>query len=249
MAGWIKIHRDIAKHWIFQDAEKFKWWIDMILLASHEDKKTLVGGKLVDFKRGQIIASLSFFSKRWGRSKEKVLNFLKLLESDQMIDRYTDHKVTIITICKYEDYQKVEESSPTNVPTDSDTDDRPMTDQCPTETKNVEECKRNNNTYSAHTHEEKTPWIASAEQGFYSTFKGQGSAIPFARTVGKTPREVMALLDVYMAKRELQNSGHKDFSEFVNFFLWNVQNNKVSLPLQQEEKKVISNNDIYHVYD
>ena len=60
MAGWIKIHRDIAKHWIFQDAEKFKWWIDLLLMASFEDNKTLVGDRLVEVKRGQQIISLSF---------------------------------------------------------------------------------------------------------------------------------------------------------------------------------------------
>lgn len=246
MAGWIKIHRDITNHWIFQDAEKFKWWIDMILLASHEDKKTLVGGRLVDFKRGQIIASLSFFSKRWGRSKEKVLNFLKLLESDQMIDRCTDQKVTIITICKYEDYQKVEESSPTDIPTNTPTDDRPMSDRCPTETKNVEECKRNNNTNPAHAREEVVYWDAQREQGFFNTFKGLGSAIPLARSVGKTPSEIMQLLDIYMAKRQVKNLGHKDYNQFASLFLWAVENKKVTLPEQPpQQKKIVGNAETY----
>ena len=208
----------------------------MILLASHEDKKTLVGGRLVDFKRGQIIASLSFFSKRWGRSKEKVLNFLKLLESDHMIDRCTDQKVTIITICKYEDYQKVEESSPTDVPTNTPTDSRPMSDQCPTETKNVEECKRNNNTNPAYAREEIVSWDSSRERGFYESFKGQGSAIPSAKIVGKTPTEVMGLLDVYMAERQLKNKGHKDINEFTSLFLWHIKNKKISLPVEEKAK-------------
>jgi hypothetical protein len=251
MAGWIKIHRDITNHWIFQDAEKFKWWIDMILLASHEEKKTLVGGKLVDFKRGQIIASLSFFSKRWGRSKEKVLNFLKLLESDQMIDRCTDQKISIITICKYEDYQKVEDQQPTDVPTDNKTDVRPMSDRCSTETKNVEECKRNNNTYSAHAREGIVTWNADTEKGYASTFISQGSAIPFAKRVGKTPQEVVKLLEVYMADRELKNKGHKDYNEFVNLFLWHVNNKKIALPAEEQkpkERKVISGSDILKIY-
>ena len=69
MAGWIKIHREITKHWIFQDAEKFKWWIDMLFLASYEDNKTVIGNKIVEVKRGQFLGSLSFFMKRWGISK------------------------------------------------------------------------------------------------------------------------------------------------------------------------------------
>ena len=33
MAGWIKIYRDIQEHWIWQDANKLKWWLDIILMA------------------------------------------------------------------------------------------------------------------------------------------------------------------------------------------------------------------------
>ena len=90
MAGWIKVHRDITKHWIFQDAEKFKWWMDLLIMASYEDDKLLVGDNLVTLKRGQLSVSLSFLSTRWRRSKETVLNFLKLLESDRMIERKSE---------------------------------------------------------------------------------------------------------------------------------------------------------------
>ena len=85
MSGWIKIYREITQHWIFQDAEKFKWWIDMIFLASYEDNRVLVGNHLVSLKRGQFIASIAFLVKRWGVGKDKVINFLKLLQVDGMI--------------------------------------------------------------------------------------------------------------------------------------------------------------------
>jgi DNA replication protein DnaD len=127
MCGWIKIHRDIAKHWIFQDAEKFKWWIDLIMMASHEDHRTVVGDSIVVIQRGQMSVSLSFLSSRWGRSKEKVLAFLRLLESDNMIKRVADRKSTTITICNYDSYQDVEMPTPTNL--------RPISDR-------IQECRR-----------------------------------------------------------------------------------------------------------
>ena len=113
MSGWIKIYREITRHWIFQDAEKFKWWIDLLLMASHEDCRVMVKGELASLKRGQLTVSLSFLSARWGRSKEKVLNFLRLLESDHMIERNSDRKSTTITICNYDSYQEVSEQTPT----------------------------------------------------------------------------------------------------------------------------------------
>lgn len=247
MAGWIKIHRDIAKHWIFQDAEKFKWWIDLLLTASHEDNKYLMGDRLVEVKRGQQIISLSFLADRWDTSKRTVLKFLTLLESDGMCNRCTHQKVTILTICNYESYQE----SDTPKVTDVVTDEYPIGNRLVTELKNVEECKRNNNTYSAHAREGIVPWNADTEKGYASTFISQGSAIPFAKRVGKTPQEVVKLLEVYMAERELKNKGHKDYNEFVNLFLWHVNNKKIALPVEEQkpkERKVISGSDILKIY-
>lgn len=247
MTGWIKIYRDITSHWIFQDAEKFKWWIDLLIMASHEDYKTLSNGNLVSLKRGQLSVSLSFLSSRWGRSKEKVLNFLRLLESDGMIQRSSDRKSTIITVCNYDSYQDTSELIPTTEPTDV----RPMSDQCPTEYKNVKNVEEiNNNTNTAYAREGDVVWIASVEQGFAEAFKAQGSAIPFARKTGKKPQEVLELLDIYQATRQLKNKGHRDFNQFVNLFLWSVENNKISIPTETKKKepKVISGSDIFNVY-
>lgn len=247
MSGWIKIYREIAQHWIYQDAEKFKWWIDLLFMAAHEDYKTLINGNLISLKRGQLSVSISFLASRWGRSKEKVLNFLKLLESDNMITRNSDRKSTIITICNYESYQDVSDQSPTNEPTDV----RPISDQSPTEYKNVEECKEyiNKHTNSACTREGIVSWDAVREQGYFDTFKGQGSAIPFSKRVGRTPQEVVMLAEVYMATRQLKDKGHRDYNEFVNLFLWHVENNKISLPAQPKaEKKIVSGADVFKVY-
>ena len=233
MSGWIKIHRDIARHWIFQDAEKFKWWIDLLLLASFEDNKALVGDRLVEVKRGQQIASLSFLSKRWNKAKGTVLKFLELLESDHMIERHTDRKVTILTICNYESYQEVDKQTLTDVVNDSE----PMTDRCLTELKNVEDCKEIYNTNSARTHEERVSWDASRERGFCETFKARGAFLPMGTATGKSGKEILALLDVYMANREVRDMGHKDYNEFVNLFKWHIENGKVKVYDQPQQKK------------
>ena len=225
MSGWIKIHRDIARHWIFQDAEKFKWWIDLLLLASFEDNKALVGDRLVEVKRGQQIASLSFLSKRWNKAKGTVLKFLELLESDHMIERHTDRKVTILTICNYESYQEADKQTLTDVVNDSE----PMTDRCLTELKNVEEFKEIYNTNSARTREGKVSWVSSTERGYYDTFKARGAYVPMATATGKSGKEILSLLDVYMANREVKDMGHKDYNEFVNLFKWHIESGKIKV--------------------
>lgn len=106
MDGWIKINRGIAEHWIFQDAERFKWWFDLLLMAQWEDKKVLHDSHLFTLKRGQMIVSVSFLCKRWDKSNKTIVNFLHLLEQEGMISRKVVHRQTpILTICNYERYQ------------------------------------------------------------------------------------------------------------------------------------------------
>ena len=246
MTGWIKIHREITEHWIFQDAEKFKWWIDLLIMASHEDNRMLVKDSLVSLKRGQLSISLSFLSTRWGRSKEKVLNFLRLLESDHMIERYSDRKSTTITICNYDSYQDCSEQ----VPTAERTTFRPLSDQSPTEYKNVEECKEiNNNISNAQTREEKVAWVKDWEMNLLQRFRAQGCGMAVSRATGLKAAEINQLLDVFMAKCELSNLGHRDLEHFNNRFLKAIQNKRLSLPQQEQsaQKKVTSNEDTYRL--
>ena len=103
--GWVNLHRCIQEHWIWQDAHRFKWWVDLLLRASHKDTKVLIDSSLVECKRGQFITSLYALSSDWNVSRDVVRNFLNLLEKDSMIIRKATTKYTQITICNYESYQ------------------------------------------------------------------------------------------------------------------------------------------------
>ena len=252
MAGWIKIHREITEHWIFQDAEKFKWWIDMLFLASYEDNKTVIGNKIVEVKRGQFLGSLSFFMKRWGISKERVINFLRLLQSDGMIDKMSDKNVTLITICNYESYQDVPDN-PADRLLNNPADNLP--DNPPDRTKEIKEDKEIyidlTTAPASRTREENPAWDEARESGFVERFKAQGSARLIMRVTGKSPEDVMRLLDVYLASRQMKDLGHKDFNHFLEAFQYAIKNNKISIPVtpaQPKEKKVISGADIFKVY-
>ena len=112
MAGWIKISREIEDHWLWQDAERLRWWIDMLFLASWEDKKVIEDTHLITIHKGQFIASVAFLCKRWGKSNKTIIKYLKLLEEDEMICREVLHRQTpIITICNYDKYQCNDDNS------------------------------------------------------------------------------------------------------------------------------------------
>lgn len=105
MTGWIKIHREITKHWIWQDPVKLKWWLDVLMSANHEEKKVNIGMQLIDCQRGQCVMSLLNWGKRWNVSKHTVHNFFTLLKNDNMITTENLVKTTRITICNYDTYQ------------------------------------------------------------------------------------------------------------------------------------------------
>ena len=111
--GWICLHRCIQDHWIWQDANRFKWWIDLLLRANNKDAKVLIDGSLMECKRGQFITSLGKLAEEWMVSRNTVRRFLDALESDTMIVRKSTHKLTQITICNYDSYQDVRTSDDT----------------------------------------------------------------------------------------------------------------------------------------
>lgn len=110
--GWIKLNRNLAEHWLWQDAERLKWWLDLLMMASWNDRKVLHDTHLVTLRRGQMIASAASLAKRWNRSRPTVMAYLNMLEHENMISRKLLYRQTLVlTICNYDDYQSLDESS------------------------------------------------------------------------------------------------------------------------------------------
>jgi len=115
MIGWIKIHRQITSHWVWQKPEYFQWWMDILIEANFIEKTVLIKGQLITVKRGDVIYSYETWAKRWKTNKSKVMRFLKLLEKDGMIRTKSETVTTRITICNYDTYQSEIEDSETQV--------------------------------------------------------------------------------------------------------------------------------------
>lgn len=105
MQGWIKLHRKIEDHWIWDDPVKFKWWIQILLTVNHADSKVNIGMMMFECKKGQSIRSLSGWAKKFQTSKDTTRNFLRLLENDGMITHENLKKTTRLTVCNYDIYQ------------------------------------------------------------------------------------------------------------------------------------------------
>lgn len=106
--GWIKLSRKIQSNWVWEDKpfSKGQAWIDLILLANHQEGKVLFNGKPVEISKGEFLTSEIKLAERWGWGRTKLRNFLQTLKNEQMIEqRATNSLGTVITIRKYAVYQ------------------------------------------------------------------------------------------------------------------------------------------------
>ena len=115
MSGWIKVHRQLTNHWIWEKPEYLKWWLDILIQANIESKKVLIKGQLIEVERGQVVYSYDTWANRWQINKSKVVRFLKMLEKDLMIELKNETVTTRLTICKYDTYQGERNGSETQV--------------------------------------------------------------------------------------------------------------------------------------
>ena len=113
MRGWIKIHRSICDNWIFQRPDYFRAWINLLVRANHKEKKKLFNNSLVTINRGEVVSSLSAFSKKWNMTIGRTRHFLQLLEKDQMILKKNGRDFTHLSICNYETYQDLQHAHST----------------------------------------------------------------------------------------------------------------------------------------
>lgn len=196
MQGWIKINREIVNHWLWQDAERLKWWLDLLFLANWDDKKVLHDSHLFTLKRGQIIASVAFLCERWEKSNKTVIKYLQMLESEEMIKREVVHRQTpIITICNYELYQD-------NVQTKVQT-------QVQTIVQTNKESKEYNNNNNTRTREES--FLSELEN---SVFYIEG----MARRYHIGTDEVREALQVFAKECSLKDTEHRTLTDYKRHF-------------------------------
>ena len=106
MKGYINIHRMIVNHWVWRDSRLGHHWIDILLYAQWEDKKTVYfAGKHITLRRGQQVTSTRLLMLRWNTNPKMVLKTLKIFEEENMITCRRTTGMTLISVCNYDDYQ------------------------------------------------------------------------------------------------------------------------------------------------
>ena len=210
MAGWIKIYRELSDHWLAQHPEKLGWWVLLLLKVAHEDKKVLVGNQMIELKRGQIIASLTYLADLWQTSKRTAERFVELLEKEQMLSRCVSRKVSVITICNYDSYQEKKKSKRA----DECADDAPIGIQSVSEIKNIKEDKEIYNTPTAHT------CTCESEQDFIDRYRTEGMWADACLILHlKSIADCQQLFDRWITEYQHNGDTHQSYSDFKKHFI------------------------------
>ena len=102
MHSFYKMRNDLHDEWFFKNPQYFMWWCDLMHLASWKSETVMVGSIPVSLNRGQLIASINDLVKRWNRSKDMIIKYIKVLETKGLIIKTTKNNISIITILDYD---------------------------------------------------------------------------------------------------------------------------------------------------
>jgi hypothetical protein len=105
--SWIKLHRKILDWGWYKDPKTKVIFIHLLLKANYED--CLWNG--VEIKRGQRWTSVKSLMIETGLSNKEVRTALEKLSKGKEIGIQTANKGTMITICKYDEYQYFEKQT------------------------------------------------------------------------------------------------------------------------------------------
>jgi hypothetical protein len=105
--GWISLHRQIKKGWLWKEKPftKGQAWVDLLIEANFARGTVPSENQIIVVERGQVFWSIKDMASSWGWSRKKVSNFLNMLENDNMIEQIRTTKYTLLTIANYESYQ------------------------------------------------------------------------------------------------------------------------------------------------
>jgi hypothetical protein len=107
MAGWIKVFRSLLDWEWYKKPNMVHLFIHLLLSANHESKKW----QGIEIKRGQLVTGRKSLSKATGISERSIRTCLEMLKTTSELTIKTTNKYSIITICKYEDYQELKSIS------------------------------------------------------------------------------------------------------------------------------------------
>lgn len=184
MGGWIKLHRDILKWEWYDDVPTKTLFLHLLLVANHEPQNWR--GTVID--RGQVLTSRRKLARETKLSEQQIRTCLERLKSTHEVTLESTQRNTVVSICKYEDYQgKKREANPPGNPQSNNqaTHDQPSIKQ---EGKETEEEKKEKSL-------ERAAKLAKAKKAKPGS---AGEVVEFCKSIGLPASDGVAMWDKWM---------------------------------------------------
>lgn len=142
--NWFAVSRDVFSHPVVgihnRPFTEFEAWLWLISRAAYAPRRENNKGVTIVIDPGHLMAAHAFLEREWMWTVARVRHFLKRLETEAMITRYTNtlpanrnNQIQIISICNYTTYQRVhrQPSQPNNnqATAEQQPNDKPATSQ------------------------------------------------------------------------------------------------------------------------
>lgn len=112
MDGWIKLHRKILENpVVMKDSDHLAVWIWLLLNASHKPRAAMFGKDKIELLPGQLITGWKKVADETHISASKVGRILKDFKSEAQIEVRSNAQGSLISICRWLDYQNCEVQS------------------------------------------------------------------------------------------------------------------------------------------
>lgn len=113
--GWVKIHRKLLENPISSNPNYLALWVHLLLMANHEEGHSFIwNNEIIVQKAGQFVTGRKKLSQQSGISETTIERILTFLEKSGQIGQQKNNKYRLITILKWNLYQKVDNKRTTD---------------------------------------------------------------------------------------------------------------------------------------
>jgi hypothetical protein len=109
--SWIKVHRKLQNHWLFENPNYTNIWLVMLFNAQWETRKRVRDGIIVEVQRGELVMSYKTIALRSYTTEKMVRNFIMHAKKDGMIEAKQGTKTAHLTIINYNKLQGHEDET------------------------------------------------------------------------------------------------------------------------------------------
>ena len=106
--GWVKLHRGLLEHGIFQDAEALQVWMYLLLRASYREQKLAIGRQVILLQPGQLLYGRKAVSEKLGMGEGKLRGIMEMLMQAGSIMVESTNRYSVVTIVNWMEYQQGE---------------------------------------------------------------------------------------------------------------------------------------------